>query len=281
MMENIVLEKDLLIQYKTDLESLPLWESIKNLEKSDKSSELYYMKLTFLNIEKCFKILEQGFPITTQIDDIRFDIENFRYNDECDKLILDAPIMYLIELFKQFRFYNYQQELHSFIKSNVNWIKKNRDFEIYNKIRNGTIYSEIAEELDCHVSTISKINSKVQSSINNLKGRFFEIKFKRYLNSLDLIGCKIVRDGRPGKPDIYIVNNVKKEMWVLSLKNLELNKNSFTITKDKLMPEYNVARNMSKKFKINLYLVLFDSLTERMFVEELDYLNPSNVIVYR
>ena len=94
---------------------------------------------------------------------------------------------------------------------------------------------------------------------------------------------KIVRDGNPGKPDIYIINNVKKELYIFSLKNLELNKKSFCIIKEQLKPELEFAylKNTFEEFnKVVLYLIVFDSLTEKLFVKELDYKNPSNVNLY-
>lgn len=276
-MENIILEKDLLIQYKTDLESRELWKSTKDIDISDKKSEKYCMILTSEKIEECFKILEQGLPITTQLEEIRLDTENYWYNEECDKSLL--------EVLKQFKFDNYQNELSEFIGSNVNWLHKDRDFKIHKEIKDGTLYSEIAERLGCSISSISKINKKVQSSINNLKGRFFEIQYEKYLRSLNKFqNSEIVRDGAPGKPDMYIIDKMKKELYIFSLKNLELNKKVFTIIKDQLKPELEFAylKNSFESFNmVELYLIVFDSLTENLHVREVDYKNPSNVNLYK
>lgn len=284
MMENILVNKDLLIQYKLDLESRKLWKSVKDLDKSDKTSELYCMTLTATNIEKCFKMLELGLSITDQLEDIRIDTENYWYNEECDKTSIEVPITDLIELFKQFKFRDYQEELEHFIKQNIDWRKKNRDFEIYNEIRDGTLYSEIAEKLDVTIPAISMINKKVQSSINNLKGKFFEIRYEKYLKSLDNFkNCKVVRDGAPGKPDIYIMNK-KRELFVFSIKNLELNKKSFAIVKEQLKPELQFAyynNTFEEINKVVLYLIVFDSLTERIHVKEINFNKPSNINIHR
>ena len=272
---NLEINKDLLIQYRKDLESLELWKSIKELKESDKDSELYCMKQTSLKIEKCFKVLEQGYLITAQLEDIKMDTEDFWYNEECDESIVDVPITDLIGLLKQFKFKNYQEELAYFIKQNVGWRQKDREFEIYKEIKEGKLYSELSNELDLTISAISKINKKVQSSINNLKGKFFEIEYEKYLKYSDKFrNCEIVRDGNPGKPDIYIVNDAKKDLYIFSLKNLEINKKSFCITTEQLKPELKFAYNnsISKKFNdIFLILVVFDSLTKKLDVIEINY----------
>jgi len=273
---NLETNKELLAQYKKELESLKLWKSIKDIDKIDDNSWEYYLLQTSFKIDKCFESLEQGYLITAQLEDIMVEIDNYWHNEDDAKPILD--------IFKQFNFGNYQEELYDFIKQNTNWRNKERDFEIYKEIQKGTLYSEIAGRLECDISTISKINKKVQSSINNLKGKLFEIEYEKYLNSLaKLNGYRIVRDGEPGKPDIYITNEKKKEMYVLSLKNLELNKKSFCITKKQLKPElefayYNSTFEVYKN--VVLYLIVFDSLTEKLYVNELNFRNPSNVNIY-
>ena len=265
-----------LIEYRKDLESLKLWKSVKDLDESDKNSEIYCIKQTALKIDKAFEMLEEGLSITTQLEDIRIDTEDYWYNEESSKPILD--------LLKQFNFGNYQEDLYNFIKQNTNWLNKRRDFEIYKEIQEGTLYSEIAGRLECDVSNISKINKKVQSSINNLKGKFFEMEYEKYLKSLNkFINCKIVRDGDPGKPDIYIIGDKNKELYVLSLKNLEINKKSFCIIKEQLKPELEFAylKNTFEEYKnVVLYLIVFDSLTEKLYLNELDFRNPSNVNIY-
>lgn len=204
---NLETNKELLEEYKKDLESLKLWKSIKNMDKiddkiNDNSGE-YYLLQTSFKINKCFEILKQGYLITAQLEDIMVELDNYWHNEDDAKPILD--------IFKQFNFGNYQEELYDFIKQNTNWRNKSRAFEIYKEIQKGILYSEIAGRLECDISTISKINKKVQSSINNLKGKFFEIEYEKYLKSLNKFrNGKIVRDGNPGKPDIYIIDNIKK-----------------------------------------------------------------------
>ena len=276
-MENYLVNKEILEQYKTDLESLPLWKSIKNIDESDKTSEIYCIKQTSINIDKCFEILEQGLSITAQLEDIRIDTEDYWYNEQCAKPILD--------LFKQFKFGNYREELSDFIKQNTGWRNKERDFEIYNEHKKGKIFSEIANELDLDLTipAISMINKRVQSSINNLKGKLFEIEYDKYLRSLNKFrNSKIIRDGNPGKPDIYIIDD--KDLYVLSLKNLELKKDSVSIIKEQLKPELEFAyyNNTFEKFNnVFLYLIVFDSLTEKLHIKEVDYKNPSNVNIHR
>ncbi len=272
---NLETNKKLLEKYKNDLESLKLWKSIKDIDIIDGSEEWCIIQTSF-KIDKCFEALEQRYLITGQLEDIKIETEDYWYNEECAKSIVD--------ILKQFKFRNYQKELSDFIKQNVNWRDKKRDFEIYQEIREGTLYSEIAEKLECTIPAISMINKKVQTSINNLKGRFFEIEYEKYLRSLDKFrNCRIVRDGKPGKPDIYIIDKINNRLYVFSLKNLELNKKSFSIIKEKLKPEIRFAYyNSSFKDKeVSLYLIVFDSLTEKIHIKELDYNNPSNINIHR
>jgi len=220
-------------------------------------------------------MLEQGQSITDELEEIRMETEDYWYNDECDKSI--------VEVLKQFKFDNYQEELSNYIKQNVNWLHKDRDFEIYKEIKDGTLYSEIAERLGYSISNISKINKKVQSSINNLKGRFFEIEYEKYLRDLNKFNnSEIERNGKPGQPDIYIISK-NKELYVFSLKNLELNKKSFAIVKEQLKPELEFAYQKSTFESFNmvyLFLIVFDSLTERIYIREVDYKNPSNINIH-
>ncbi len=228
-------------------------------------------------INLCSKTLQDGYLVSQLLRDIAREIHCFKKNEDDAKPILD--------ILKGFKLGNYQQKLYGFIEQNTNWRKKNRDFEIYKDIQKGTLYSEIAGRLKCDISTISKINKKVQSSINNLKGKFFEIEFEEYLKSLyKFRNNKIVRDGNPGKPDIYIIDNIKKEIYIFSLKNLELNKESFCIIKEQLKPELEFAylkSTFEEYNKIILYLIIFDSLTEQLHIKEVDYKNPSNINIHR
>jgi len=274
---NLETNKELLVQYKKDLKSLKLWNSINDINEIKEESWEYYLLQTYFKINSCFEALKRGYLITAQLEDIMVEIDNYWHNEDDAKPILD--------ILKQFKFGNYQEELYDFIKQNTNWRNKNRDFEIYKDIQKGILYSEIAGRLECDISTISKINKKVQSSINNLKGKFFEIEYEKYLKSLDKFrNGKIVRDGTPGKPDIYIIDNIKKELYIFSLKNLELNKDSFCIVKDKLKPELEFAylKNAFEEYnKVVLYLIVSDSLTEQLHIKEVDYKNPSNINIHR
>lgn len=270
---NLSTNKILLVRYKKDLESLKLWKSIKDIEEIDNGSEKYSILQTSFKINKCLEALEMRYLITAQLEDIMDITENFLYNEVDTNPILD--------ILKQFKFGNYQEELFDFIKQNTNWHNKIRDFEIYKEIQNNKLYSEIAEALELTIPAVSMINKKVQSSINNLKGKFFEIKYEKYLKSVNKFrNSKVVRDGNPGKPDIYIIDNIKKELYIFSLKNLELNKKSFCIVKEQLKPELEFAyyKNTFEDYeKVILYLIVFDSLTEKLFVKEIDYKNPSNI----
>ena len=79
---------------------------------------------------------------------------------------------------------------------------------------------------------------------------------------------------------IYIIDNIKKELYVFSLKNLEINKKSYCITKEELKPELEFAyyKNSFEDYKkVILYLIIFDSLTENLYVKEIDFKNPSNI----
>lgn len=273
---NLETNKELLLQYKKDLESLKKWKPI-NIDKIEDDSMEYCMLQTHLKIDKCLEALERGYLITAQLEDIMVETEDYWNNEVYTKPILD--------ILNQFNFGNYQEELFDFIKQNTNWRNKSRDFEIYKEIQKGTLYSEIAERLELTISAISMINTKVQSSINNLKGEFFEIEYEKYLKSLNKFNnYNIVRDGTPGKPDIYIIDNIKKELYIFSLKDLELNKKSFCIIKGQLKPELEFAylKNIFEEFNIVvLYLIVFDSLTEQLHIREVDYNNPSNINIYR
>jgi len=277
---NLESNKELLEECRNDIQSLPIDINLEYIKNIDENSWEARIIESIFKLNKCEEILKQGYLITTQliniwglIGDCKYDLEEIEEDNK--------PI---VEVLKQYKFENYQEDLYNFIKQNTNWRNKERDFDIYNEIKNGKLLSEIADKLGYDISNISKINKKVQSSINNLKGKFFEIEYEKYLKKLDKFrNCEIVRDGNPGKPDIYIVDDIKKEIYILSLKNLELNKKSFCITKEQLKPELEFAylKNTFEDYKkVILYLVVFDSLTEKLYVEEIYFKNPSNVNLY-
>jgi len=109
-------------------------------------------------INLCSKTLQNGYLVSLLLREIKWEIYCFKKN--------------VTDIYKQFKFGNYQEELLSFIKNNIGWRNKERDFDIYMEIKKGVLYQEIAEKLELTIPAISMINSKVQSSINNLKGRF-------------------------------------------------------------------------------------------------------------
>lgn len=87
-----------------------------------------------------------------------------------------------------------------------------------------------------------KLIQKIQNSISNLKGRFYEIEYEKYLKSLNKFkNCKVVRDGSPGKPDIIIIDEKNNTMYIFSLKDLELNKNPYCVIVEELKPELQFA----------------------------------------
>lgn len=72
-------------------------------------------------------------------------------------------------------------------------------------------------------------------------------------------------------------------MYIFSLKNLELNKNPYSIIVEELKPELQFAYynyTFEKFNNVILYLIVFDSLTEKIHVEEIDFRNPVNVNIY-
>ena len=205
--------KQILEQIKIELRDLG------KLEENMKPNEL-------LNL--CCKALENGYLISQQLRDMLFQLDKYKSSK--------------IDIYKQFKFKNYQQDLLNFIKPNIGWRNKERDFNIYVKIKKGTLYQEIAEKEEISVQAISQINSKIQNSISNLKGRFYEIEYEKYLKSLNKFkNCKVVRDGSPGKPDIIIIDEKNNTMYIFSLKNLELNKNPYCVIVEELKPELQFA----------------------------------------
>ena len=119
---NLEMNKKLMVQYKKELESLKLWNPTNNIDELDDGSEEYCLLQTSFKINKCLEALEQGYLITAQLEDIKADVDNYCYNEESSKPFLD--------IIKQFKFGNYQEELYYFIKQNINWYNKSRDFFI-------------------------------------------------------------------------------------------------------------------------------------------------------
>lgn len=107
--------KQILEQIKIELRDLG------KLEENMKPNEL-------LNL--CCKALENGYLISQQLRDMLFQLDKYKSSK--------------IDIYKQFKFKNYQQDFLNFIKPNIGWRNKERDFNIYVKIKKGTLYQEIA-----------------------------------------------------------------------------------------------------------------------------------------
>lgn len=107
--------KQILEQIKIELRDLG------KLEENMKPNEL-------LNL--CCKALVNGYLISQQLRDMLFQLDKYKSSK--------------IDIYKQFKFKNYQQDLLNFIKPNIGWRNKERDFNIYVKIKKGTLYQEIA-----------------------------------------------------------------------------------------------------------------------------------------
>lgn len=84
-------------------------------------------------INLCSKTLQNGYLVSQLLRDIAWEIHCFKKN--------------VTDIYKQFEFENYQKELYDFLESNIGWRNKERDFDIYMKIKKGTLYQEIATKL--------------------------------------------------------------------------------------------------------------------------------------
>ncbi len=124
--------KQILEQIKSELINLG------KLEENMKTNKSLYL---------CCRALDNGYLISQQLKDMLFQLDEYKSSE--------------MDFYKKFKFKNYQQDLLNFIKPNIGWRNKERDFDIYMEIKKGTLYQEIAEKEEISIQAISQINSKV------------------------------------------------------------------------------------------------------------------------
>ncbi len=259
------------IDKRRDIElQLPRFNSL--LEDGDKISNItYYRKVLFSSVYTEIK--------NDKIEVVKESEINNDVNENKEIVKEDN-----LTIYKGFRFRNYQKELELYLNSLVNFRDKKRDFEIYRKYKNGTTQLKLRGIYKIDNSTVCKIVKKVEGAVSKYKGEFFEVNYQKYLQGLDKFkDVEVILDGDPGKPDIYVHDEMENILYVFSVKNLELNRNPYTILVEDLRPELKFAYD-KKQFgdyeDVFMYLVVFDSLTEKLYVEEIEYLNPTYVNIY-
>jgi hypothetical protein len=100
------------------------------------------------------------------------------------------------------------------------------------------------------------------------KGHFFEKDFRDDLINSKLFG-KVIQDGSSGKSDIVCFNDIESEIYVFSLKCLNLNNKSRSINPKKLSPEIESCNKFAvdyPKYTISMVVVVLDNGNNRLHI---------------
>ena len=245
-----------------------------------------------LCIEQCHNALENGYLITTQLNEIISTIECIFIGKD-GKRIEDIGIImtegpeykdiYDIEKIKRafkknFYFEYSEEEVLDLIRKEANWRDIERDIEIYIEREKGRLLEDIAGDYkNLKLKAISNICTKVKGAIIRYKGKLLEKRYFQHLKELDIYD-KVIWDGASGKPDIFAFKN--NELHIFSLKNLKIDRKKYVIKKKDLEPEFKRAYNgLLESDDVFLKLVVFDNMTNKVIERDLDFRNPENVII--
>ena len=243
-------------------------------------------------IEQCHNVLENGYLITKQLNEIISCIETIFIGDDGKRIedigiiMTDEPgyediydIKKIKRAFKKdFNFEYSEREVLDLIRKEANWRDIERDIEIYIEREKGRLLEDIAGDYKkLKLKAISNICTKVKGAIIRYKGKLFEKRYSQYLKELNIYD-KVVWDGTSGRPDILAFKD--NELHIFSLKNLQIDRKKYVIKKKDLEPEFKRAYNgLLESDDVFLKLVVFDNLTDKIIERDLDFRNPEDVII--
>ena len=170
-----------------------------------------------------------------------------------------------------------ENDVLSIIRKEVKWWNVERDISIYLERKTGALLTELGLKYNLTDSAISIINKKVQGAVNKYKGMLFEKKFFQYLKNL-YKNYRVEWFGGRGQPDIFVIDSENDTLYVFTLKNLQIKKKSYHITKKKLKAEYLFAyENLFNYTKVYLFLVVFNNVNNKTTKIKLNIKNPASV----
>lgn len=158
-------------------------------------------------------------------------------------------------------------------KEITNWEDKERDLEIFKRI---TIKFEkpedIAKEMKCSPSNISKIRGKITGMITEIEGHKFEHFYGAKLQSAGKY-VEVTVMGGSGDPDI--VCKGENLLHVYSSKTTLTGRKALNLSKDEFNPEIRLCLESLGKFaEIKCFVVFHHLLNGNDVFFELNYQNP-------
>jgi len=179
------------------------------------------------------------------------------------------------EKYKNYTFPYSQEEILKKAKENANFRNIKRDFEIYAKKKDGLLlediyplYSEINDP-----SSVTKITQKVQNLINKVSGTLFEKEYVKHLQTI--YKDKVIHDGRPKRPDAYVIVESLNELHVFSLKNVA----SKFLSRKEVKPEQDFAfENRLEYKKVRFFHII--NIKNKIFVKEETDLSLTENLVF-
>lgn len=180
----------------------------------------------------------------------------------------------LIERLRKFIFEFPNHEIIKKAKRQCTFKQVDRDFEIWRRVKKGHIYERIHRDYPgiSHISSISKIKTKVQGLVDNIRGGITEIEFHNFLVDSFPEYNEINHEGGTGEPDVYCIDYDKEALHIYSVKNVDLESASGVLDIKELSPELEFA--IEERFTYNevrLFLILIDnSNNNKLIVKEIE-----------
>jgi len=163
-------------------------------------------------------------------------------------------------------------------KKSVREIERNIEMYKYRK-KTGITYTDLGFEFGVCDQTANTACKKLDDWFHYYKGKLFEKKYYNYLSTLrkKKVFDRVELIGEVGKPDIIATKG--EEIYIFSLKCFSVKFPHF-ISRVDIMPEYKYAYESKFSYNYtNLFAIIFDSNTNKLFEFELDVDRPSNIII--
>ncbi len=279
----------------------------------DLLQEVYYI-VELKEKEKLLSdALNRGYLITTQLTWLIDVIEDIAYSEiglsdedcsiyildegkEWEGLVLRSDGKHELEIFKaplfnfeklknlftgptglQFDMFRYsEEEIYALIRAKAKWHDIERDLLIYQEKQKGKYLRELAEEFGIKFNSVSDVVKKVQSAINFYKGKLFEDFIEKRLKESKLFKS-VIKEAGSGEPDILAYTKDDKELYIYSLKNIQIDRKPYWLEKEELQPEIDRARQCHWDYTVHLILLVFDNHNNIVKQFQVDYNNPVNI----
>jgi hypothetical protein len=154
-------------------------------------------------------------------------------------------------------------------KEYENWNSKQRDVSIYQRTNlEGELNKDVANDVGIHPTYIPKINARVYGHLSVIMGEYREQYCEQKLIN-DGKYEEIIRDGRPGKPDI--VCKSQKLCHIYSIKWTSYKNDLKKESKSEYRPEIELALDLLEEFEeIKVFVWYYNEINHENIIFEIE-----------